>query len=208
MENERVLSNLCEACPPGATNEAGDDASGADTSCDGTDCASNQRVVNNACVGCPPGTTNEAGDDPAGQDTACDPIECMENERVENNVCVPCGPGTTNEAGDDASGNDTTCDDACSLAFGDGVTCDVFNEAYVKASNTDEGDLFGLSVALSGDTLAVGAPGEDSNATGVNGDPTRNAAFRSGAVYMFTRSNGMWRQEAYLKASNKIGRAT
>ncbi|MGF1508705.1 MAG: FG-GAP repeat protein, partial [Myxococcota bacterium] len=63
-------------------------------------------------------------------------------------------------------------------------------------------DFFGFSVALSVDTLAVGAYFEDSYATGVNGDQTRNAAVRSGAVYVFTRSNGMWRQEAYLKASN------
>jgi hypothetical protein len=42
--------------------------------------------------------------------------------------------------------------------------------AYGKASNTDLGDVFGTSVALSGDTLAVGAYEESSAATGVNGD--------------------------------------
>ncbi|MEK6749261.1 MAG: hypothetical protein AABY83_08655 [Pseudomonadota bacterium] len=42
-------------------------------------------------------------------------------------------------------------------------------QAYVKASNTEANDLFGYSVALSadGNTLAVGAQGEDSAATGV-----------------------------------------
>ena len=42
-------------------------------------------------------------------------------------------------------------------------------QAYLKASNTDADDYFGYSVAVSGDTVVVGASGEDSNATGVNG---------------------------------------
>ena len=43
---------------------------------------------------------------------------------------------------------------------------------YVKASNTDAEDHFGSSVTLSADgqTLVVGAPWEDSDATGVDGD--------------------------------------
>ncbi len=75
---------------------------------------------------------------------------------------------------------------------------------YVKASNTEAGDHFGYSVALSGDgtTLAVGTPREDSSATGIDGDQTDNSAIKSGAVYVFTRSGGVWRQQAYVKASN------
>ena len=76
-------------------------------------------------------------------------------------------------------------------------------QAYVKASNTEAGDQFGFSVALSGDTLAVGARSEDSNGTGVNDDAQAdNSAGSSGAVYVFTRSNGLWNQHAYVKASN------
>ena len=44
--------------------------------------------------------------------------------------------------------------------------------------------MFGTSVALSGDTLAVGADGEDSAATGVNGDQADNSAPEAGAVYV------------------------
>ena len=62
-------------------------------------------------------------------------------------------------------------------------------------------DRFGGSVALSADTLAVGARGEDSAATGVNGDQG-NSIGQSGAVYIFSRTAGIWSQEAYLKASN------
>ncbi|MEP2937460.1 MAG: FG-GAP repeat protein [Gilvibacter sp.] len=78
-------------------------------------------------------------------------------------------------------------------------------EAYIKASNTGEDyDRFGTYVSLSddGSRLAVGALGEDSNATGVGGDQTNNAATDSGAVYMFSRSGTTWSQEAYIKASN------
>lgn len=57
-------------------------------------------------------------------------------------------------------------------------------EAYMKASNTDAGDYFGWSVSGSGDTLAVGAMGEDSSATGVNGNQADNSALQSGAVYI------------------------
>ncbi len=75
-------------------------------------------------------------------------------------------------------------------------------QAYLKASNTGAVDLFGETLALSGDTLAVGATNEDSSATGVNGDQTNNSTFSSGAVYVFTRNGGVWTQQAYLKASN------
>jgi hypothetical protein len=75
-------------------------------------------------------------------------------------------------------------------------------EAYLKASNTDAEDSFGYGVALAGDVLAVGAPGEDSTAAGVNGEQDDNDAERSGAIHVFRRSGATWRQEVYLKASN------
>ncbi|MBK8170386.1 MAG: integrin [Sandaracinaceae bacterium] len=80
-------------------------------------------------------------------------------------------------------------------------------QAYVKASNTDAGDVFGYSVALSSDgsTLAVGARSESSNATGVGGNQADNSANRAGAVYVFTRAASVWTQQAYLKASNAAG---
>jgi hypothetical protein len=75
-------------------------------------------------------------------------------------------------------------------------------QAYLKASNTGSGDSFGLFVAISGDTVVVGAPFEASNATGVNGNQGDNSALDSGAVYVFVRTGGVWVQQAYLKASN------
>ncbi len=75
-------------------------------------------------------------------------------------------------------------------------------EAYLKASNTGANDLFGNHVAVDGDTLVVGAPFEDSAATGINGNQADNSAPDSGAGYIFTRMGGVWSQQAYLKASN------
>src|SRR6185503_4776521 len=71
-------------------------------------------------------------------------------------------------------------------------------QAYVKASNADEGDAFGFTVALSGDgsTLAVGARDEDSA-----GAETDESASAAGAVYVFTRDGATWSQQAYLKSS-------
>jgi hypothetical protein len=78
-------------------------------------------------------------------------------------------------------------------------------ETYLKASNSELGDSFGATVAISGDgqTIAVGAPGEDSNAVGVDGDATNNSAADAGAVYVFRRDSPVsWEQTGYLKASN------
>jgi len=75
---------------------------------------------------------------------------------------------------------------------------------YIKASNSGVSDGFGSSISLSGDgnTLAVAAAGEDSDAMGVNGDDSNDARGNSGAVYIFTQINNNWSQQAYIKASN------
>ncbi|MEM9302985.1 MAG: CAP domain-containing protein [Pseudomonadota bacterium] len=70
--------------------------------------------------------------------------------------------------------------------------------AILKAENSDPEDNFGASVALSGTTAAIGAPGEDGDGTGPN-DDSETAA---GAVYVFSTTRDTWVQSAYLKASN------
>lgn len=75
-------------------------------------------------------------------------------------------------------------------------------QALVKASNPGIQDHFGTAVAIDGDTLVVGSPGEDSNSTGVNGSQANNDASGSGAAYVFVRAGSSWSQQAYLKASN------
>lgn len=78
------------------------------------------------------------------------------------------------------------------------------HQATLVASNPGENDQFGYAVAVSDDgtVVAVGAPYEDSGATGVNGDQTDNSMPDAGAVYVFVRAGTAWTQQAYIKASN------
>ena len=57
-------------------------------------------------------------------------------------------------------------------------------QTYLKASQAHEGDWFGEYVAAHGDTLVVGAPYE-----------TVNGLSNAGAIYVFVRENGMWREQ-------------
>ena len=79
-------------------------------------------------------------------------------------------------------------------------------QTYLKAPNTDAGDLFGFSIALSADgtTMAVGAYQEQSAATGIGGDQADDSADLAGAVYVYRRpiESEAWNLEAYVKASN------
>ncbi len=59
-------------------------------------------------------------------------------------------------------------------------------QAYLKTSNTDAGDTFGWSVAISGDRVVVGAGNEASSTSGVNHTPN-NSASSAGAAYVFIR---------------------
>ena len=56
--------------------------------------------------------------------------------------------------------------------------------AQLKGSDTAEGDFFGSSVAISGETAVVGAPEHDNSA---------------GTAYVFTKSASGWKQTAELK---------
>jgi hypothetical protein len=81
-------------------------------------------------------------------------------------------------------------------------------QTFVKPSNTTNttGNLaFGTAVAISADgsTIAVGAIGEASSASGVGGNEVDLTMPNAGAVYVFRRaSGGKWNQEAYVKADN------
>ncbi|MEQ1946728.1 MAG: integrin [Bryobacteraceae bacterium] len=74
-------------------------------------------------------------------------------------------------------------------------------QAYVKAPNTDPGDMFGYAVGLSadGNTMAVAAYDEDGGSRTIDGafDHARRG---SGAVFVFTRTGTAWARTGYLKA--------
>jgi hypothetical protein len=114
--------------------------------------------------------------------------------------------GASHESGgavgvDGDQGNDDALESGAAYVFArQGTTWS--QQAYLKASNTETIDRFGESVAISGDTIAVGAYGEDSNATGVNGGQSDDTEWDSGAAYVFARQGTTWSQQAYLKSSN------
>jgi hypothetical protein len=76
--------------------------------------------------------------------------------------------------------------------------------AFLKSSNPEIYDWFGVRLILSGDgnTLVVGAQNEDGGVKGINGDQKDNSADEAGAIYLFTRSGDTWTQRAYVKSSN------
>lgn len=63
-------------------------------------------------------------------------------------------------------------------------------QARLIASDADPFDDFGVSVALDGDTAVIGAHGND------------DAGQNSGSAYVFTRSGGVWSEQAKLTASD------
>lgn len=67
------------------------------------------------------------------------------------------------------------------------------NQAYLKASNLDAADTFGIAVGVFGDSLVIGATGED-------GDT--NNMLSAGAAYVFTRSATTWSEQSILRANN------
>ncbi len=104
------------------------------------------------------------------------------------------GVGGVNNSGADNSASAS----GAVYVFDDGGG-DWIQQAYIKALETGVNDHFGYSVAIDGNTLVVGAPGE---ASGVVGDRFDNSAPATGAAYVFTRTDKNWTQRAYLKASN------
>lgn len=155
-------------------------------------------------------TSADAGIIDSGNDTA--PL--VDSDRPDTASPAPgCGNGVLDAQESCDDGNKVAgdgCSDSCKVeAF---YTCNsvgaggcVLNPVdYVKASNANEGDVFGGAIALSGNgnTLAVGAHYEASAAAG---DQSNNAKLGAGAVYVFTRTGSTWTQEAYIKAATING---
>ena len=70
-------------------------------------------------------------------------------------------------------------------------TADVWKQtAELKGSDTECGDSFGWSVAVSGITALVGASGHAKDAA---------------RAYVFTKMGGTWKQTTALKGSDSVG---
>jgi len=72
-------------------------------------------------------------------------------------------------------------------------------QSRLSPAQEGSGGCFGYSVALAGDTALIGAYRDNNSAAAANPDLE---ARESGAAFVFVRVGGIWRQQAYLKASN------
>lgn len=87
---------------------------------------------------------------------------------------------------------------------------DWVQEAMLKPANIPLSGLFGWSVAISGNTVVVSAPGESGDSNTITNGPSAppvgaHRCSASGSAYVFKRSGSTWAEEAYLKAPNNSG---
>lgn len=190
-------------------------------------CLSDEHVVNHQCMPCPGGTTNLAGDDPTGPDTACEDIcEVRFGKRCDglrqvylkasntgsydrfgysvaaDGKTLVVGAQLERSGISDDQNDDSTPGGGAAYVFEKQANGVWVQQAYLKATSPKKGDRFGNSVAISGDTIAIGVRDESSDAVGVNGTSSTKVKRNSGAVYIFKRSSGRWTQQAYIKSSN------
>ena len=71
-------------------------------------------------------------------------------------------------------------------------------QARLAPTTPQAGDLFGGAVDIDGDTIVIGAVGNDSV------DENGNDASEMGAVYVFTRSDDQWEQQAKIEPEDGI----
>ncbi len=86
---------------------------------------------------------------------------------------------------------------SCAVFVHDGTSWS--EQAVLNGSETLANDLFGNSVAISGDVLVVGAPADDVNQLGT----ITSVDDDSGAAYVFTRTAGVWTEQAVLRGFNR-----
>lgn len=106
-----------------------------------------------------------------------------------------CGKGVGSAEGDDS------CPGAGAAYVYRWSPSGWLREAYLKPSNTHTGQEFGRSVAVSGDTILIGAHRDAACASGINGSQVQLVCQSFGAAFVFRRTSEGWRQEAFLKAS-------
>ncbi len=123
----------------------------------------------------------------------------------DGNTLAAGAPGESSAAtGIDGNQSDTSASEAGAVYVFARTESTWTQQAYLKSSTTRAYAYFGYAVALSsdGDTLSVGAYGDSSAATGIDGNESDTSAGNAGAVYVFARTGTTWTQQAYVKASN------
>ena len=108
---------------------------------------------------------------------------------------TPCTPGAACDDGIPQTENDHIVGD-CSCT---GTLIPGYYQQIDKvvASDRAPNDLFGQSIAISGDYAIVGAPMEDHNATG------GGFASMAGSAYVFVRNGNSWTQQQKIVASDR-----
>jgi hypothetical protein len=108
-------------------------------------------------------------------------------------VCAGAGPGKTAASGASAASPATGF-----MAARDGApgprSIPWWNQAVVTAAEPAASDWFGSSVAISGDTALVGAPGDDIG-----------SLKDAGTVWVYMRSGGAWQLQGVLTAAEPAG---
>ena len=131
--NQHVLSNVCVACPAGTTNAAGDDASGANTTCatcaagtfqDGTD--------STVCKDCTAGTFQDGTGSTVCKDCTAGTFQ----DGTGSTVCKDCTAGTFQ----DGTGS-TVCKNCGVGQYQDGVgqtSCKQCQQGYCPEGATEQ----------------------------------------------------------------------
>jgi hypothetical protein len=144
--------------------------------------------------------------DAVTQENAVTPISCSAIALSDDGMTLAAGvPEDSSDAtGIDGNPSDTSMEGAGAVYTFVNDGTEWSQQAYIKASNPARLATFGASVSLSsdGNVLGVGAYGDSSDATGVNGNQLDMSAVKSGAAYVFQRTGTTWAQTAYVKASN------
>jgi hypothetical protein len=91
LHDEHVVDHLCEPCPDGSANEAGDDPKGHETQCEQCE-AGTYAAGEGACESCDPGSVSESAS------TEC--TTCSPGTAEVENECVDCLPDFVSDEGD------------------------------------------------------------------------------------------------------------
>ena len=118
-------------------------------------------------------------------ETKLSPSDAMASEQFGWSVSIDGDTAVVGALGDDAPGSDSGSAYVY-IRSGSGWV----QQQKLTASDTAAGDRFGRSVAISGDTIVVGASDADAS------------AIDSGAAYIFVRSGSFWTQQQKLTPSD------
>ncbi|GJM25097.1 MAG: hypothetical protein DHS20C16_15120 [Phycisphaerae bacterium] len=144
----------------------------------------------------------------AGSGTDCDLNGALDSCDIALGTSTDCNANDIPDVCDILTVSSFDCDgneipDECEIAGGSSSDCNsngnpdgcdvapAFDLDKLLASDGEASDLLGLDIAIDGDTVVVGASGDD-----------EGALTSSGAAYVFVRAGDLWVEQAKLTASD------